>query len=46
MRGFSMEQFELQTLLSQPFGALQSHFLECEPISYKSFRTTEQNTLF
>ena len=41
-----MEQFELQKLISQLFGALKSHFLECEPFPYRSFRITEQNPLF
>ena len=41
-----MEQFELQKPISQLFGALKSHFLESEPFSYRSFRTTEQNPLF
>ena len=41
-----MEQFELQKPISQLFGALKSHFLECEPFSYRSFRTTEPNPLF
>ena len=31
MGGFSMERFELQKPISQLFGALKSHFLECEP---------------
>ena len=41
-----MEQFELQKPISQLFGALKSHFLECEPFSCRSFGTTEQNPLF
>ena len=41
-----MEQFEIQKPISQLFVALKSHFLECEPFSYRSFRTTEQNPLF
>ena len=41
-----MEQFESQKLISQLFGALKSYFLQCEPFSYGSFRTTEQNPLY
>ena len=37
----SMEKFELQKSISQLFGALACQFLECEPFSNRSFRTTE-----
>ena len=37
---------ELQKFISQLFSALKSHFLQWEPFSYRSFRTTEQNPLF
>ena len=44
--GLVAEQFELQKPISELFSALKSYFVECEPFSYWSFRTTEQNPLF
>ena len=42
-----MEQFNLKKMaISQRFGALESHVFECEPFSYRSFKTAEQNHYF
>ena len=41
-----MEQFELQKPISRLCGAPKSHLLDCEPFSYSSLTTTEQNPLF
>ena len=47
LRGFNEEQFEFQKPTSQLFGTLlKIRYFECEPFSYRSFRTTEQNPEF